>query len=297
MFNKYKIVIGLFLFQLTSQTYAACCVSQYSAIDGIVVDSSAELQDDGNLHYTIGSASIFDKDKESKASYNGTLNFVKSCQAHKIFYVDAFSEIPFKCDMDVTKKIDISDEGGNWFTLQPLKPINVNKQRLHNIKSGMNVDIISTKPLKYINITFKNLAGKELSFYSKLTRIKTKKIKLGKGYIKSSQLKNNIYRSEAYEVLPKKYTQNGFEFIFVPSYTLEDELSLDIVSAVFIKNSKGKIDYLGELSGCMVRTSADLNNDGFSELVLAECEPGEGGGTAVNSVYPKIKTLASWYVS
>lgn len=297
MLNNFRVILGLLIFQCSNTVNANCCIDQFSSVDSIIVDSPATLQN-GKLHYSIGSASIYDKDKNSIANYNRSKNFIVSCQAHKIFYVDAYGNTPFKCAMDATQKIDLSAEGGNAFTLQPTKPIKLNKQQLQNIQYGMDLHIISKKPLKNSTVEFSNLKGKELSYYTKLAQEKTKKIKTPVGYLKTNRLKTNIYRaSDSYQMLPKKYRQNGFEFIFIPAYTIEDELSLDLVSAVFIKNKQGRVNYLGEQSGCIVRPAADLNNDGFSELVIAECEPGEGGGTGVETVYPEIQLLASWYSS
>ena len=300
MLKKIKsIVVGLWAFLLSPSIFAVCCVNQSSGVDGIIVDSPSELQDDGSLRYVIGNAQMSDSDKNATANYKRTKKFIESCQAHNIFYIDAYVNTPFKCAMDATRKIDLSDEGGNAFTLQPLKPIKLDKldkQQLHNIQYGMDLHIISTKPLKNKTVSFINLKGKELSYYAKLTHKKTKKIKISNGYLKANRLKNHIYRSsESYQIFPKKYLQNSFEFVFIPAYTIEDELSADLVSAVFIKNKQGKIDYLGENRGCIVRPAEDINNDGFSELVIAECEPGEGGGTTIDAAYPRIKTLASWY--
>lgn len=299
MLSKCKIVIiiSLLLLQFSHSIYAACCVQQYSEIDGVVVDSAAQLHD-GKLNYTIGVASINDNDKNSLANYNRTKKFIASCQAHNIFYVDVFGDTPFRCAIDETQKVDLSAEGGNAFTLHPIRPINIKQQQLQEIQYGMDLHIISTKPLKYKKIVFSNLKGKELTYYTKLAQEKTKKLKIPVGYLKANRLKNQIYRSpESREMLPKKYRQNGFEFIFIPAYTIEYELGLDLVSAVFMKNKQGKVDYLGENRGCIVRPTVDVNNDGFSELVVAGCEPGEGGGTSVDSIYPKIKLLANWYVS
>lgn len=297
MLSKCKIITSLLLLQFSHSIYAACCVQQYSEIDGVVVDSATQMQSD-KLYYTIGIAGINENDKNSLANYNRTKKFIASCQAHHIFYVDVFGDTPFRCAIDETQKIDLSDQGGNPFTLQATIPINLKQYLLLGNPFGMDLNIISTKPLKYKKIVFNNLKGKELSYYSKLAQQKTKKIKIPAGYLKANRLKNQIYRSpESREMLPKKYHQNGFEFIFVPAYTIEDELSLDLVSAVFIKNKQGKVDYLGENHGCIVRPTVDVNNDGFSELVVAECEPGESGETSVNSVYPKIKSLASWITS
>ena len=154
------------------------------------------------------------------------------------------------------------------------------------------------KPLKNKKIVFSNLKGKELSYFTKLTQDRTKKIKIPEGYLKANKLKNHIFRrTESYEMLPKKYRQNGFEFIFIPAYTIEFELGLDLVSAVFIKNKQGKVDYLGGQRGCIVRPTVDVNNDGFSELLTAECEPGEGAWASIDTVYPKIKPLVFWNVS
>ena len=287
MFNKSVLLLCVFL---CSHAYANGYDAHFSAINGVVI-SNLNLSDESSalLHGFLGQAYTGEDEKSIKKNITRTKSFLNHCSKNKVVYIAEYGRSAFKCNAEYFPE-SFSAENTYGFTLNSI----INQKITSVVKlAELEVYTISLKPLKYYKLKFEPLSKQELARYSRLAKIyfpKPKKIE-GNTY---RLLKNHAYSyfDSGRNQKPIKYRQNAHEFIILPIYGVDDELSSDLISAVFIK-SNHKIKYLGELGGCVTRAGADVDNDGFSEIITGECEPGEGSYILYNKLYPSIETILS----
>ena len=285
---KFITIIALLI---PSLSYGFCCTYHHSKIDGVAIsylgsiDDNVDLPDDNVLHYDLGASSGAVNTSRNKA-------FLTRCAKGKNFYIAEYGNMPFVCKTKFPKVEDLTDQTKHSsFTLT-----SASKSKLTALikpsAAHSEIHTISFKPLNSYPINFTKLKEKELSFYAKLANANLRKPKKEVGSANFKYLPKHVYANydKTLKQFPQKLSLNDNEVIFLPMYYTYSDGGSDLVSAVFIKHNS-KVKYAGEMPGCITRLGADVDNDGFPEVITTLCESIEGGSDEYMKVYPKVKSL------
>ncbi len=109
----------------------------------------------------------------------------------------------------------------------------------------------------------------------------------------SKQRLRKITPWEKGEVFPIKIFAMRAEVIILPTLYETNPLGGDLISTVILREGNS-YKFLGHIGGCLHSVGADIDGDGFPDLILRTCEPGEGIEITYTKIFSKTKALIQY---
>lgn len=137
---------------------------------------------------------------------------------------------------------------------------------------------------------------RDVEWATKIATFNMKNFKRIQGYTYKSILGysnkaiKNITNREGIETYTLKLQGRNTEVILLPTFYEFQDQGGDLVSTV-ISREHGSYRFIGHVYGCLLSVGADLDSDGFPEVMLESCENGEGMTINYIKIFPKIKSL------
>lgn len=168
---------------------------------------------------------------------------------------------------------------------------------LHNpsIKFG-DIYTVSKTKLTHGNWLISQPTKSELAAAIKLAAQKLPMIPRESGYTYKSILGysntgiKRLYGRDNVKNQTLKIRAGDKTIIIIPSLYIHDGMGGDLFSTIIAQDQQ-RFRFIGHAVGCLRSVGADLDYDGFPEVILETCEPGEGITISYVKLFPELKTL------
>lgn len=279
---KKVLFLVIFVFSVQgNHLQASCCIEHDSELDGIALIDSY-YNGDNKLNFIFQGGEAYNKYTQRNS------DFIKNCTERNKLFINELGGNEFTC-----KIIEKNDDS---YQIEAGAP----KSKKIAINSALNkkssdVYTISLSPLAYIPVKPMNLSKEEIrdsSVFLKKT-IKPPKSDDSRKYTNVIGKNENLTLFEGIRPeAPIKIRINGTDILFIPSFLLSTELDEDILTSVVLSKN-GQYKLLGQIYGCIKRFGADLDADGYPEIITGLCSPNEYMQYRYIKYYPMVRNYIS----
>jgi hypothetical protein len=99
-----------------------------------------------------------------------------------------------------------------------------------------------------------------------------------------------IASREKTETYTLKIKNQNTEIILLPTLYEVQTLGGDLISTVILRKDD-KYRFLGHIRGCLLSVGADVDSDGFPEVITENCDSSESQQIQYQKIFPEIKYL------
>ncbi len=284
--TKYYVAALLILFWPIAVVKGSCCIEHNSELDGIAL---VETYYTGGARLRFG-LDVIDKPFDKRTNRNS--EFTKRCLKGDRLFIHELGDSVFTCRASTNP-----DFGG--LEAKAIDVVKVSPAIKVGHKSP-NLFTLSFSPLATSRVSPTPLSEREAKEVTQFLRIHAKppnpeKSAVGPGVEYEDLLSKTHRPTFRYYFGVEPPIQIGFgdeKIFFVPSFIMRTALDEDVLtSVVLLKNDSYRL--LGTINGCIVRFGADLDGDGYPEVLTRLCVPNEYMKYRYYKFYPSIRQVIS----
>ncbi len=256
---------ALFLICTVSATraQASCCTEQASEFDDISL-VSADFDGANIVHFSFQAGKPHDERTRRNAQ------FIKRCVKGQSLYISELGGRKFACR--------ITEANDEFYRVEAVALDKASTGAGDDSKrSSDQIFTLSYAPLSAPAVKPDGLSKDEIRSVGSFLKdnVKQPASRYGEKYVNVIGKPEKIAFGEGIPAeRPIKISVNGQLIYFVPSFLIETELDEDILTSVVL-NENGQYKLLGTITGCIQRFGADLDGDGYPEVITRLCSPNE----------------------
>lgn len=276
-----RIIASLALFlifsALAARAQASCCTEQASEFDDIYL-VRADFDGANIMYFSFQGG----KPRDDRTRRNA--RFIKRCVKGNYLFISELGGRKFTCK--------ITEKNDEFYRAEAVALNEASTRPGDNTKrSDDQIFTISFTPLPVPAVRPEALSKEEIRSIDSFLKdtIKKPRSRYGEKYVNVIGRENIAFVEGIPAERPIKINVNGQQIYFVPSFLIETDLDADILTSVVL-NEKGQYKLLGTITGCIQRFGADLDGDGYPEVITRLCSPNEYVRYTYYRYFPSVKS-------